>query len=374
MTQINTFKLEEYLAKYEFNIPYLLCCSDVETFSMKELLSFATCGEKDLWNNLSLGYTETRGLPKLRHTIATNFYTSFNEDNICCFAGAEEGIFCTLYTLCEKGDHIIVLTPCYQSLVEIPKMAGCEVTEVPLKEENEWRIDINSIEQAIKPNTKCLIINFPHNPTGQVITELELNELINVLDKHGIWLFADEVYRLLGDPIEGHSSPAACLYSKAISLGVMSKSFGLPGLRVGWIACQDKQILKKAENLKHYTSICNSAPSEILSLIAIENQEIILARNNKIVADNLFLLKQFFDQRKELFSWVYPQGGCIALVRFAYKEKIEIFCQKLAEQMGVLLIPEHVFELSNNYFRIGFGRKNMPLALDKLSEFLISYY
>src|SRR5437016_7115161 len=195
---INTFKLEEYLAKYEFKATYLLCCSDVERWAMQEIIAMADSSELKLWNELRLGYTEIPGLPLLKSTIAEVLYPQFSSQNILCFAGAEEGIFCALATLCQKGDHVIVFTPCYQSLMEIPRMQGCEVTQLELKEENRWKIDIDAIKKAIKSNTKCVIINFLHNPTGQVITQKELEEFIQLLDKQGIWFFEDEVYRLLG--------------------------------------------------------------------------------------------------------------------------------------------------------------------------------
>jgi aspartate/methionine/tyrosine aminotransferase len=313
---INVFKLEEYLTKYEFSTPHLLCCSDAESLSMQEVIGYADDNEKGLWNNLRLGYTEGSGLPMLRNQITSSLYPQLKTDNILCFAGAEDGIFCALHTLCEQGDHVIVLTPCYQSLIEIPKLNGAQITGIPLLVENKWRIDLDEIKKAIKQNTKCIVINFPHNPTGQVITQAELNDLITLCDAYGLWLFSDEVYRLLGNPKESWSQPAAEIYPKALSLGVMSKAFGMPGLRIGWIACQDKQLLKKIEYMKHYTSICNSAPSEIISLIALRNKDKILARNNLIVAENLKLLDVFIERYKNLFEWVRPQGGCIGFVKY----------------------------------------------------------
>ncbi len=367
---INVFKLEEYLAKYEFSAPYLLCCSDVESFSMHEIIGYASDSEKELWNNLRLGYTEADGLPVLRTEIASSLYPQLKADNILCFAGAEDGIFCALHTLCEQGDHVIILTPCYQSLMEIPKLNGAEITGIPLLAQNKWRIDLDEIKKAIKQNTKCIVINFPHNPTGQVITQTELNDLVTLCDAHGLWLFSDEVYRLLGNPKEGFAQPAAEIYPRALSLGVMSKAFGMPGLRIGWIACLDKQLLKKIEYMKHYTSICNSAPSEIISLIALKNKDKILSRNNQIVIENLKLLDGFIEEYSNLFEWVRPQGGCIGFVKYKGQESIESFSERLRKEKGVLLMPASVYDHESNYFRIGFGRKNMSEALGKLEEFL----
>jgi aspartate/methionine/tyrosine aminotransferase len=368
---MNIFKLEEYLAKYEFSAKYLLCCSDAESFAMSEIIDMAEQHEIDLWNNLRLGYTEASGLPALRKIVAEELYHGLDLENILMFAGAEEGIFCTLYALIEEGDHVIVLTPCYQSLLEIPKSKGADVTEIQLKEENDWCVDLNAIKRAIKSNTKCIVINFPHNPTGQVICQEELKALAEICQSQGIWLFSDEVYRLLGTPNKPWASPAACVYDKGLSLGVMSKAFGMAGLRIGWIACKDKKALKKIEYVKHYTSICNSAAAEILTVIALRNKDRILQRNNKIVAHNLELLDKFFTEYKDLFEWVRPQGGCVGFVKYKGSGSIESFCDKLVTKKNVLLMPASIYDYESQYFRIGFGRKNMPECLDQLKEFLI---
>lgn len=367
---INIFKLEEYLAHYEFSAKYLLCCSDAESFALSEILAMALPEDRKFWDNLHLGYTEAQGLPLLRKTIADSLYPGLEPENILCFAGAEDGIFCALHAMVDSDDHVIVLTPCYQSLLEIPKLKGAAISELMLQEANDWRIDLEAIENAIRPNTKCIIINFPHNPTGQVIEEEELAALIEICNTRGIWLFSDEVYRLLGKPNKPWAQSAACLYPRALSLGVMSKAFGMAGLRVGWIACQDSKTLKKIEYIKHYTSICNSAPSEILALISLHHKDKILARNNKIVEENLKILDQFFAAYASLFSWVRPQGGCVGFVKYKASESIDIFCERLVQKKNTLLMPASIYNHQSNHFRLGFGRKNMAEGLEKLKEFL----
>lgn len=337
---------------------------------MHELLDLAAPADKKLWQQLQLGYTEVKGLPALRQTIVDSFYPDLNPEQILCFAGAEEGIFCALYTLCNPGDHVIILTPCYQSLMEIPKLKGCEITAVELREENLWRIELDKISAAIKTNTKGVIINFPHNPTGQVISEAELTQLSIILAERGIWLFSDEVYRLLGPNSDSWASPAVNAYEHGISLGVMSKAFGLAGLRVGWIACRDLDTLKAIERMKHYTSICNSAPAEILSTIALKNKDRILQRNNQIVEANIKLLDSFMQQYAQQFTWVRPAGGCVGFVKYHGQQHIELLCANLVEDQGVLLLPASIYDVTTNHFRIGFGRKNMPVALARFIEYL----
>lgn len=367
---INPFKLEEYLGQHEFKAPYTLCCSDAESLIMSKLLGMASPSQLEMWEKLRLGYTEVSGHPLLKESLTTAFFPDLTSQQLLCTSRAEEGIFCSLFALCNPNDHVIVITPCYQSLMEIPRLKGCEVTSVSLLEENQWQIDLNAIQQAIKTNTKWVVINFPHNPTGQTISEADLSALINLLDQHGIWLFSDEVYRLLGPKDTVWAQPAACLYPKAISIGVMSKAFGMAGLRIGWVACQNQEVLKKIELMKHYTSICNSAPAEILSLIALSNQTKILNRITQIVETNLALLDQFFQNYGDLFSWVRPTGGCVGFVNYKGSQPVDAFCQDLLETKGVLLLPGSVYDVTSNHFRLGFGRRNMKQALHLLESFL----
>lgn len=370
MTMITPFKLEHHLEKYEFSLPYPMCCSDAESMPMQDVLLMADEADKARWQNLDLSYTTDKGCPDLRSVIAEVLYPGLKADNILCFSGAEEGIFCALSVLCAPKDHVIVLGPSYQSLAEIPRYVGAAVSEVLLREENHWRISLEDITGALKPNTKVIVMNFPHNPTGQVIRQQELDMLVNLCRERGLWLFSDEVYRLLGAPTEGWSNPAANCYEKALSLGVMSKSFGMPGLRIGWIACQDTEILDEIRSFKHYTSICNSAPSEVLSLIALKNKDKILARNNKIVAANLLLLDGFFNTYQNLFSWVRPEGGGVGFVRYHGTEGVDIFCHNLVEKHGILLLPGTVYTTPSDHFRVGFCHTRMALALEKLENSL----
>jgi aspartate/methionine/tyrosine aminotransferase len=363
------FRLEEFLGEWEFKAPYLLCCSDAETWSQEEILSFADDETTSLWKNLKLSYTEVSGLSILREEIAT-LYPRCQADNILCFAGAEEGILCASQALLTPADHAIVITPCYQSLEELPRHTGASVTTIELAEQDRWELDLNRVKAAIRSNTKMLFINYPHNPTGMRLERSKLDELVALARHHGIIIFADEVYRLLG-AVEGeHEPPIAELYERGISLGVMSKAFGLAGLRVGWIATQSKEMLKKMEQVKHYASICNSAPSEVLSLIALRSRVSLLARNNKIVRDNMAILDEFFKNQQAKFSWVRPTGGCVGFVRYHGSDGVDRFCEELVAAEGVLLLPGRVYNDSQQHFRIGFGRKNMPDALTRLQKFV----
>jgi len=218
------FELEHYFAKHEFTARHLLGCSDAQTSSLSTILALADHECRDLWDNLSLGYTETKGMPALVTEILKD-YRSCDHRHIHCFAGAEEGVFASFAAVLSPGDHCIILTPCYQSLRTIPETLGADVTLFDLGE--NWTLNLEALQSAIQPNTKLIIINFPHNPTGTTISQIEMNDLVCLVRRNNIWLFSDEVYRGLDYNELDRLLPVACIYEKGISLGVMSKSLGL---------------------------------------------------------------------------------------------------------------------------------------------------
>ncbi|NQY43777.1 MAG: pyridoxal phosphate-dependent aminotransferase [Legionellales bacterium] len=324
---------------------------------------------KILLDKIQLRYTETYGHPILLEDISKEYNSSITKDNILCFAGAEEGIYTALHSLLNENDHAIIITPCYQSLESI---AGsiCSVSHIPLQHNKNWDLDIQLVKDNLKSNTKVIIINYPHNPTGALISHDQQQEIINIAREKNIWIFSDEAYRLLEIDPKHRLEPMANLYEKAISLGVMSKSFGLAGLRIGWTVTQDLNFLKTMSEMKYYLSICNSAPSEILSIIALRNKDKILKRNIGIMSSNLQLLDNFFNNTQDIFDWIPPKGGCIGFPKIKLKISAYDFCENLRKNKGVVAIPNTVYNFKENHFRIGFGRKNMPKALDKVKNFL----
>ena len=363
------FKLESYLAVREFSAPYNLCASDLETHSMNEILRMADREGLSLWNNLQLHYTETKGHPLLREEISKDYGKHIGEEQILCFAGAEEGIYCMAHTLLGPEDHAVVVTPCYQSLESLPSSI-CSTTKVPLQYQKGWELDVGAIANAIQSNTKLLVINFPHNPTGALITQETQKELIELARKHDLWIFSDEVYRLLEIDPTDRLPPIASLYEKGLSLSVMSKAYGLPGLRIGWIACQNTQLIGMMNEIKHYLSICNSGPSEILSLITLRASEKIHARNASLMQGNLELLDQFFEEYSDWFEWVRPKGGCIGYPLFRGQLPVDQLADDLLQQSGVLILPCSIYDDNHNHFRISFGRKSMPEALERFVQFI----
>jgi aspartate/methionine/tyrosine aminotransferase len=369
---MRNFALETYFSKWEFTAKHHMTASDCQSVTISELLKLA--GKTlDILGDLPLGYTETWGAPMLRQAIAET-YDSLNADNILCFAGAEEGVYAAMRVLLNKDDHAIVVVPNYQAAETLP-LDICEVSGVKLDPENNWHLDLGDIIKKIRPNTKLISVCFPNNPTGAIIPVDDYAELVTICRKHGLYLFSDEVYRLLELDDSKRIQQAADLYEKGLSLNVMSKAYGLPGLRIGWIASQDKDILLKIEQYKHYLSICNSAPSERLAEIGLGIRDILLQRNRKLMSDNIQKLDAFFADYSELFEWQHPDGGCIAFPRFKGRGGVESFCTSLVEDSGVLLLPASVYsselmKAPNDRFRIGFGRANMGEGLTAFRNYL----
>lgn len=367
--KLSNFLLERYFEKYEFSIPFLLCSSDCETFQLNELISLADKETLEIWSRLRLGYTEPTGHPLLRAEIGKLYGRNIDSDDIVVFAGAEEAIFIFMNALLRKGDHVIVQFPSYQSLYEIPRAIGCRVTKWTMDQRANWELDIDILKKGINSKTRALIVNFPHNPTGFVPSKAFFSSISTICEENNLYFFSDEVYRFLEFKSEDRLPTAFELYDKGVSLGVMSKTFGLAGLRIGWIASHDKSLLSKLVGFKHYTSICNSATSEILALIALRSKEKILERNLSIVKTNLEILDSFFEDYQSYSSWQRPKAGAVAFPKLNEKfGKVERFCEDLRISKGVLLLPSSLFEYDGNNFRIGFGRKNMQFALDKLME------
>jgi len=373
MSSLPDFRLETYFSRWEFTARHHLTASDAQSLTLRELLDMADPGDAKAFDKLWLGYTQTFGAPDLRDEIART-YETVRTDRILCCAGAEEGIYIASRVILDAHDHAIVITPNYQAAETVP-LSICAVTGVPLDPDAGWDLDLDLVKKAIRPNTRLISINFPHNPTGRIIARETLDGLVSLCRTHGIWLFSDEVYRPLGPDPERHLPQVADLYEKGVSLGVMSKAYGLPGLRIGWIACQDEDLLVRMERMKHYLSICNSGPSEVLARIGLKARHRILARNNALVRDNLALLDAFFADHPGLFEWQPPDGGCVAYPRYLGTGSVDDFCADLVQRSGVLLLPSGIYRSELGFtptdrFRIGFGRNGIAEGLSAFREYL----
>ncbi len=364
---LSPFKLERYFAKYEFNTEFLLCSSDCEAMSIADLLALEE-GAAEKFQQTWLGYTESQGHPALRKEIA-KIYETIQPDEILVHTGAEEVIFLFMLAVLKEGDHIVVHAPHYQSLSEIAIGMGCEVSLWQAHEENGWALDLDELRQLIRPATKAIIINTPHNPTGFLMSKPNFEALNGIVKENDLFLFCDEVYRESEyDPEQ--RLPAGCdMGEHAFSLCVTSKTYGLAGLRIGWVATKNRKIYETMASLKDYTTICNSAPSEFLAEVALRNRQKLVARNVGIIKSNLEIVDDLFARHSDLFQWVRPSAGSMGFPKLL-KGNAEEFCNDLAKTAGVLLLPGTLYDLPGNHFRIGLGRKNLPQAVVRLEEHL----
>ncbi len=366
--KLPNFALERYFARWEFHVKHLLCASDVEALSLTELLTLADDECRMLWRELKLGYTESAGHPLLRAEIAS-LYHHVTPDETLTFAGAEEAIYILLNVLLRAGDHAVVAWPAYQSLHEVARATGADVDLLELDEHTGWALDLNALQRLLRPTTRLIVVNFPHNPTGALPDRETFGALVDMARYSGCWLLSDEVYRGLEYADADQLSAACDLYEHGISLGVMSKAYALAGLRVGWIACRNTDLLERLAAFKDYTAICNSAPSEILALIALRARKTLLARSRAIVTSNLVQLDRFFAEWSNVFRWVRPGAGSVAFPKLLGNASIEDFARELVEREGVLLLPGTLFGHPGNHFRLGFGRSDLPQALGGLERF-----
>ncbi len=375
MPTLPEFRLEAFFARWEFTARYHLTASDAESMPMSDLLALAGAEDRKRWDELRLGYTETRGLPALREAIAGT-YDRLGADDVLCFGGADEALYLAMQVLLDPGDHAVVLTPNYQAAETVP-LSICDVTGVPLRAEDGWALDLDAIRAALRPNTRLVSVSFPNNPTGAVPDPATWAGLARLCDERGIRLFSDEVYRGIELDPARTLEQAADLSENALSLNVMSKAYGQPGLRIGWIACRDRGLLGRLERAKHYTTICNSGPSEILALIALHARTEILRRNRDIVAGNVPIFDAFFAEFPDLFSWAPPQGGCVCYPRYHGADGVEAMCAGLLAAESVLLLPASIYRSDltatpTDHFRIGVGRRNPEPALAHFTRWLHS--
>jgi len=365
--KINDFKLERYFAKHEFTAKYLLSSSDCDGYEMKYLLENASKDEMGLWEGIKLGYTESEGNPLLREAIL-QYYKIKTIENVVVASPGELN-FISMNVLLDSKDHAITVSPCYQSLSEVVKSVNCELS-LWKPSPDKWEFNTADLEKLIQKNTKLIILNFPHNPTGSYLKREQLDEIVRIAKKHDIYIFSDEMYRkLIIDDIE-ELPPISDIYEKGISLWGTSKTFGLAGLRTGWLVTHDTDFLRKVVSFKDYLSICNSAPSEILSIIALNNIDKFLPQNLKTIRENILLFNEFVAKHPIISSFTPPKAGSTGFIKLNIENSALEFSNNLVNETGIMTVPAEMFEQQGKYLRIGFGRRNFPEILDILDKYL----
>lgn len=368
--KIAPFTIEEYYAQYEFSVPYNLSASDCETMTVSELLQLAQLSMDDL-GRLKLGYTESQGHPLLREAISGT-YEDVSPEEIVVLGAPEEGVYVTMRTLLSPGDEVVVMAPAYDSLRNVAEHIcgadGVKAWQVRPGAEG-WHLALEELEQHLTPQTALLVVNFPHNPTGYVPDRELFAAILDVCRRHNLRLFCDEMYRGLetGDTVRLPS--AVDRYERSLVLSGLSKVYGLPGLRSGWLVIRDADVRAELINWKHYTTICAPAPSEFLALAALQARETLADRSRDLVEENMQVAEAFFARHSALFTWRRPQAGSVALVGVDVPSADD-FCQQLIEEAGVLLLPGTRLGAGDGHVRFGLGRADFAENLAHLESYL----
>jgi aspartate/methionine/tyrosine aminotransferase len=361
--RIEPFEIERFYERWEFSAELMLSSSDCESREISALLELEP-GAEDRLRSLRLGYTEVPGSPELREAIAAS-YETIAPDDVLTVAAAEEGIFIAYHALLGPGDHAVVEVPSYGSALNLARSTGAEVTPWERRFSDGWAYDLDALEHALRPDTRFVYVNSPHNPTGSQMTAEEQRRLVELVAERGAVLFSDEVYRGLEHDASARL-PAACdLYERALSLNTVSKSYGLPGLRVGWLACRDRSLLAQLRELKLYTTICSSAPSELLVALALRHSGRLIGEARALVLENLPALTAFLARHEELLEWVPPVAGPIGFPRVRDERDVRAWCEEVAEVSGVLLLPGYVYA-EPRHVRMGYGRAGLGEAIARL--------
>lgn len=368
--KIKPFKLERYFSKYEFKTKYLFSSSDCESLAMKELIENADEESLNLWNNLKFSYTEPRGNPMLLKEIA-NLYTGISTQNVLHIV-PEEGIYITMRSLIEAGDEVICPFPAYQSLFSVVESQGGIIKKWTPVYKNGWKFNVDELISHISQKTKMIVLNFPHNPTGALISLNELKQIVDIARKNNCIVFSDEMYRFLEYKKEDRLPSVCEIYENGISLCGLSKSFSMAGARSGWLLTKNQSFLEKFSEYKDYTTICGSASSEVLSIMAIKQSKRIIKNNLKILAKNLTHLDEFFDEYKTIFTWTRPSAGPVGYVLVSSKFSVDKMANDLLEKNNLMILPGSVYFDNTNAFRVGFGRNNLYDCINQFKAYLDS--
>lgn len=366
--KLNEFKLERLFSRFRPGAKYVLSPSSCESCAMKEILDMADAECKTLWEKLDLGYGDYRGHIKLREAITRRF-ESLGADDVLVVT-PEEGLFIAFNVLLDPGDEVIVIQPTLPSMHEIPRAIGCIVIPWMLESTSwGWRLDIDFLSRTITPKTKLIVLNIPNNPTGYMPVLADIQRIANIAEKTGAWILCEETYRGMEHDPGGDLPSVADIYPRAVALGGVNK-IGLAGSRIGWLASQNRSVIAEFFGFKDYTTLCPSVPAEILALIAMRNFHHFADRNRKIILENVGLAEGFFNSKPEWFGWTQPNGGSTAFAELKHPYKVSDLCDRAAADASILIIPDRIFSINQNRFRIGFGRRNFGQALAMFSDFM----
>lgn len=373
--KIERFELERWMTRWELDVDYDICESGILPLSLNELYALIGPGPAgDLEAaiaSMPQAYSEARGTIALRSALAAT-YADVTPDDVLVTTGAIEANFLVFNALLSPGDHVVTVSPAYQQLHSVPRAIGAEVDLWDVSVEGGgFAYDLDRLEAILRPDTRMIVINTPHNPTGAILDSAQLDRVLDLARERDAWVLSDEAYRWLehtgGETVV---EPARNRYEKAVSVGTMSKPFGMPGLRIGWFAA-NVDLANRAWALRDYISLSPSKISDEVTRVAIEHREAIFPRNAAIMAENLAFARTWFAENADLASWSEPRAALLAMMRYTAPVDSTILADRLAKEARVMLAPGSAFGLEG-CLRIGIGQRPDIFAegLRRTGEFL----
>lgn len=365
---VEPFRIERFFAEHEFTTPHLLGVSDCETLAVGELLALEP-GSQERLTSLRLGYTESPGSPELRSAVAAHL-PGVGPDDVLVHNAAVEVLLTVALAVLEPGDHAVVHHPGYQAQASAATIAGATVSHWLARPERGWAPDLDELAGLLdRPRTRLLVVTTPHNPTGFHFDEAALRRILGMAEARGVVVLVDEAYRGTEYDPRDRLPSAATLSASAAALGVVSKGLGLPGLRVGWLVTRNEGLREAVARAKDYTSICASAPSELLAAIAVRNADVLLARTVERLRAHLALLGEVLARHADRFAWVPPRAGPVTFPTLLRDDPDEL-AGRLRSEAGVLVVPGTVFDAGSRQVRLGFGRAAFPRGLECMDRWL----
>ena len=363
------FGVEEWLNVHEQSARYNLASVSIRSMALDELFTLTQTDGSAFFQKLqktTLNYGWIEGSPAFKEAVAS-LYEHQSPDNILQTNGATGGNLLALYSLVEPGDHVISLYPSYQQLYDIPKSFGAEVDFWHIRKDLNWLPDLDELRRLIRPNTKLICINNANNPTGAVMDHAFLLALVDIARSVGAYILSDEVYKSFDDSLE---VPAICdLYDKGISVNSLSKTYSLPGIRVGWVAASPS-LCQVFRDYRDYTLICAGVFDDMVATLALQHQGAILQRNRELVQTNLKILTDWVE-KESLVSLIAPAATPTSFIQFHLDQDVEELCLSLLEETGVLLVPGNRFDIPG-HARLGYccDTATLQKGLALLSQFL----
>lgn len=369
--KIKPFAVEEWMNAWEVGAKYNIAETCVDSISMNELFELTGEDKTEFLNRLCarrLSYGDIEGLPEFRKGVC-GLYKTLNIENIVPTHGASGANHHVFYSLISPGDRVVSIMPTYQQLYSIPESYGADVQILHLSKENNYLPDLEKLRRLVTPETKMICINNPNNPTGALMSEQLLREIVEIARSADAWILCDEVYRHLSQE-DGWCPSIVDLYEKGISVSSMSKAFSLAGLRLGWIATHDMSVVKSCLSHRDYNLVSCGVFDEMLAAAALKHRDKLLERSRKIVRENLQILDDWVSSEPHV-SYVKPQAGTTALVYYDLDIPSYEFCEEMYKKTGALVTPGDCFEVPHS-MRIGYayGKQDLIDGLKAISEYI----